>query len=52
VKTLVDKHLKAGDFVVDWDGKDQRGVEVSSGVYFYRVMAGDFSDVRKMILLK
>jgi hypothetical protein len=52
VKTLVDKDLKAGGFVVGWDGKDETGAEVSSGLYFYRVRAGDFSDVRKMVLLK
>jgi len=52
VKTLLDEDMKAGVFAVDWDGKDERGVEVSSGVYFYRVVAGDFSDIRKMVLMK
>jgi hypothetical protein len=52
VKTLVDEDMKAGSFVVDWDGKDQRGVEVSSGIYFYRTVAGDFSTVKRMVLLK
>jgi hypothetical protein len=51
VKTLVDEDLGAGGFVVTWDGKDQGGAEVASGVYFYRMTAGGFSDVRKMILL-
>ncbi|MCJ7577584.1 MAG: T9SS type A sorting domain-containing protein [candidate division Zixibacteria bacterium] len=52
VKTLVDEDMKAGSFVVDWDGKDQRGVEVSSGIYFYRMIAEDFSSVKRMVLLK
>jgi len=52
VKTLVDEDMKAGSFVVDWDGKDQRGVEASSGIYFYRIVAGDFSSVKRMVLLK
>ena len=52
VKTLVDKDMRAGIFIVDWDGKDDRGLEVSSGVYFYRIIAGDFSDIKKMVLLK
>ena len=52
VKTLVDENMKAGSFVVDWDGEDQRGVEVSSGIYFYRMIAGDFSSVKRMVLLK
>jgi hypothetical protein len=52
VKTLVDEDMKAGSFVVDWDGEDQRGVEVSSGIYFYRMIADDFSTVKRMVLLK
>ena len=37
---------------ISWDGKDFRGVEVKSGVYFYRLRAGAESIARKMILLK
>jgi len=35
-----------------WDGKNESGEEVSSGIYFYTMQAGDFSAVRKMIILK
>jgi hypothetical protein len=52
VKTLVDEDMRAGIFIVDWDGKDKRGLEVSSGIYFYRIIAGDFFDIKKMVLLK
>jgi hypothetical protein len=52
VKTLVDERRKAGSHVVNWDGKDERGLEVSSGIYFYRMTADDFSDIKKMLLLK
>ncbi len=52
VKTLVDKDMKAGVYLVDWDGKDERGAEVSSGVYFYRIVADDFSDIKKMVLVR
>ena len=52
VKTLVDEDLRAGGFVVDWDGRDERGAEVSSGIYFYRMRAGDFSDVKRMVILR
>lgn len=52
VKTLLDEDMKTGVFVVDWNGKDEKGVEVSSGIYFYRVIADDFSDIKKMVLLR
>jgi hypothetical protein len=52
VRTLLDEDMRAGVFVVDWDGKDDKGVSVSSGVYFYRVVAGNFSDIKKMVLLR
>ncbi len=37
---------------IEWDGKDADGQHVSSGVYFYRAIAGDMSDTRKMLLIK
>ena len=52
VKTLVNEEMAAGSYVVDWDGNDEKGVHVSSGVYFYRMRAGDFSDIKKMVLLR
>ena len=52
VKTLMDQDMKPGVYQVDWDGKDERGNSVSTGVYFYKVQAGDFSDMKKMVLLK
>jgi len=47
VATLVDGHQKAGYKVVSWNAQD-----MSSGVYFYKLTAGDFVSVRKMVLLK
>ncbi len=35
-----------------WDGHNQLGERVSSGVYYYRLAAGDFSAMRKMVILK
>jgi len=42
----------AGLNVVTWNGKDDAGKDVSSGVYFYRLVAGQYNAIKKMILLK
>ena len=52
VRTLVDRTLDAATHAETWDGKDDRGQPVASGVYFARLRAGAFQDVRKMMLLK
>jgi hypothetical protein len=41
-----------GSVTVTWDGTDQDGQAVATGVYFYRLDAGDFSETRKMVLMK
>lgn len=52
VRTLVDGIKPANEYAIDWDGLDNDGLAVHSGVYFYRVEAAGYSDVRKMTLLK
>jgi hypothetical protein len=52
VRTLVDETKDAGSHVVEWDGRNDQGSPASSGVYFYRLTAPGFSDVRKMTLVK
>jgi len=52
VRTLVDEDMSAGVKYVTWDGTDGVGGPVATGVYFYRVHAGEFNDTKKMILLK
>jgi hypothetical protein len=52
VRTLVDEEMRPGVYVADWDSKDDKGNSVSSGIYFYRMTAGDFSDMKKMLLVK
>ncbi len=52
VKTLVNKELNAGSHSVNWDGKDMNDRSVSSGVYFYRLTTPDFTQSKKMIMMK
>jgi len=52
VKTLVNKYQAAGSYTIIWNGKDSRGNDVATGIYFYRIKAGDFSFERKMAYLK
>ena len=52
VKTLVNEFQDAGSYTVTWGGDDQTGSTVASGVYFYRVTAGQYKDVKKMVLMK
>ncbi|MFQ6618835.1 MAG: T9SS type A sorting domain-containing protein, partial [Fidelibacterota bacterium] len=52
IVTLVNKNQVAGSYSVHWDGTDEKGVKVSSGIYFYKIRAGDFVAAKKMLLLK
>lgn len=52
VSVLVDKDLPAGLHRFEWDARDVTGRPVSSGVYVYRLVAGDFATSRTMALLK
>jgi len=52
VKTLVRETKQAGVHQIVWDGSDNHGNHVSSGVYFYRMTAGNYSATSKMILMK
>lgn len=52
VQTLVAGIIEVGRHQVVWDGTNQYGVKVASGVYFYQLQAGEFKQVRKMSLLR
>ena len=52
VRTLVDGPRQAGAQTMDWDGTDNAGQRVASGVYFYRLTFGSFVQNKKMTLLK
>ena len=52
VRVLVDEYQTAGQKTVHWDGTDEEGNKVSSGVYLYRIKAGEYTETKKMILMK
>lgn len=52
VRTLVDRDSEPGTYTVHWDGRNSRGERVGSGIYLYRVVAGEFTALRKMVMVK
>jgi len=52
VRTIVDEDMSPGFYTKQWDGLNDNGVGISSGVYFYSIMAGDFRQTKKMLLIK
>jgi flagellar hook assembly protein FlgD len=53
VRTLIaGNRMNAGKYSVDWDGKDNSGMSVPSGVYLYRIQTDKFSAAKKMVLMK
>lgn len=52
VKTLIEKETEAGYHSVSWDGTNESGKAVNSGLYLYRLDAGEYTDAHQMILLK
>jgi hypothetical protein len=52
VRTLVNDKKTSGEYKVIWDGKNEKREEVASGIYFYKLKAGDYSETKKMILLR
>ncbi len=57
IRTLVDKHQETGNYLIQWDGKDENGKLVPSGLYFYQMKAFskegmDFQKITKMSLIK
>jgi len=52
IRTLINKKLEPGRYNTIWDGKDDKGGDVSSGIYYYRMKSGNYSSCRKMILMK
>jgi hypothetical protein len=52
VATLAEREYDAGSHFISWDGTDAYGNTVSSGIYFYKIEAGNYTQTRKMLLMK
>ena len=52
VKTLTNETKAPGTYRVEWDGTDESGQTVSTGIYLYRFHAGDVVQSKKMVLMK
>lgn len=49
---LIGREQKAGDYVIEWDGKSTNGIDVVSGIYFLRFIAGNVVQNKKLVLLR
>jgi hypothetical protein len=52
VRTLVKARMDAGSQSVTWDTKDEKGNELSSGIYFYQLKSGEVKETKRLVLLK
>jgi hypothetical protein len=52
IKPLLQGHHKAGHGKVIWDGKNDMGIELSSGFYFYRLQTPSGTQIKKMLFIK
>ena len=52
IRTLISESKSAGRYMATWNGQNDFGVQVATGVYFYRITAGDFVKTHKMMLVK
>ncbi|MCK5075109.1 MAG: T9SS type A sorting domain-containing protein, partial [Calditrichia bacterium] len=52
VRTLVNMHQTSGVYTERWDGKNNSGIQMPTGVYYYAIKAGNFQQMHKMLLMK
>ena len=52
VKVLIKEYRDAGSYQIKWDGTNNAGSKVASGMYIYRIQAGKFTSAKKMVLMK
>jgi len=52
VNTLLNEQRPGGSYTVEWDGRDLNGIQMPTGIYIVRMLSGDFSEARKVMLMK
>jgi DNA/RNA endonuclease YhcR with UshA esterase domain len=52
VRTLIDESFNAGRHIINWDGLSESGLRVPTGMYFYRIKAGNYMAIKKMVMVK
>jgi flagellar hook assembly protein FlgD len=52
VRTLLNEEKEPGTYTVSWNGRDKYGKEISSGIYFYQLRAGSFSQALKTVFVR
>ncbi|MBN1893087.1 T9SS type A sorting domain-containing protein [bacterium] len=52
LRILVEGHKQAGSYIVEWNGQTRSGRMIGTGIYLYRIEAGDFRDTKKFLFLK
>ncbi len=52
IKKLVNEFQTAGEYTIKWNGLDKNGLKVASGIYFYKIKAGDFSMFKRMTITR
>jgi hypothetical protein len=52
IRALIQSQVNAGSHVVNWDGRDENGQNLASGLYFYQLTVNSFSATKKLLLIK
>ena len=52
IKTLVNKKQSGGNYIIQWNGCDDSGQAVASGIYVYQLRVADYSEDKKLVILR
>ena len=52
IMSLVNEYKTPGQYRINWNGKNEKGIPVAGGLYFYSIRSGEFRETKKMICLK